>query len=191
MATTSIIHADRKHCVVEVLEQTITLRATPEVTIAISMLKNTHRMEWFLEKVTEIGVAKIVLLVCKRTEKEKFRQDRITSILVSAMLQSRQAWLPQLEPPVRFQDFIPMQESLNPSGRFIAHCAEGEKRALLPPKEQPSIILIGPEGDFTPEEIDLALESGYQPISLGATRLRTETAGIVAAALLKQSSCTG
>lgn len=184
-ARAAIVNPDRRRCVVDVKSLQFIEKPQPEVTIAISLLKNTHRMEWFLEKATEIGVTKIVLLVCKRTEKEKFRQERLQAILTSALLQSRQAWIPELHPPVRFQEFVESKPFLDVPQRFMAHCSGGPKKLLRRPDSKPSLILIGPEGDFTDDEIGQALSRGCQHVSLGDTRLRTETAGVVAATLLK------
>jgi 16S rRNA (uracil1498-N3)-methyltransferase len=173
---------NRKRCIVKVTEITNGEPQVSKVTIAISLIKNAARFEWFLEKATEIGVNHIIPLLCERTEKEKFRKDRLQSILVSAMLQSQQCWMPQLSEPVSFQNLI--KEKGDQQG-FIAHCLPEEKQQLVSvPLHTSSIILIGPEGDFTEGEIEAALHNGFQPVALGPTRLRTETAGIVAATLL-------
>jgi 16S rRNA (uracil1498-N3)-methyltransferase len=158
------------------------------VTVAISLLKNASRFEWFLEKATEIGVSGIVPLLCERTEKEHARIDRLRSILVSAMLQSQQAWLPELSEPMGFSELVGRPAS---GGRYIAHCLEAplstdsladwRKTADGVP---PQLILIGPEGDFSPKEVEAALKEGFLPVTLGENRLRTETAGVVAATLL-------
>jgi 16S rRNA (uracil1498-N3)-methyltransferase len=172
----------RKRCVVKIERRETEKAATPTVCIAISLIKNAARFEWFLEKATEIGVSEIIPLLCDRTEKEKFRQDRLQNIVTSAMLQSQQCWMPKLQEPIPFQKLI---EDDKYHQKFIAHCLENEKQSLhsiLQP--QSSIILIGPEGDFTQKEIALAIDHNYVPVTLGKTRLRTETAGIVAATLL-------
>ena len=152
-------------------------------TIAISLVKNAHRFEWFLEKATEIGISRIIPLLCTRTEKQHFRYDRMKGILVSAMLQSQQAWLPLLDEPVRFNEFLRRDIS---GQKFIAHCEEDARNplALQLQKGQGKLVCIGPEGDFTIDEIYTATSNGFLPVSLGNTRLRTETAGIVAATLL-------
>ena len=154
------------------------------VTIAISLLKNASRFEWFLEKATEIGVREIIPLMCERTEREKFRQDRMEGILISAMLQSQQSWLPLLHKPSSFEQVI---QNATQQTKLVAHCEDSGKTPLssiLPNSSSDRIMLIGPEGDFTHREIEQAKEQGFQPVSLGNTRLRTETAGMVAAALL-------
>ena len=178
-----ITQAHKKHTAVRILQTRKKDASARRVTIAVSLVKNASRFEWFLEKATEIGVAEIVPLICERTEKERFRHDRMNTICISAMLQSQQCWLPVLHEPVSLPDFLVQDKA---EQKFIAHCITGEdKRALS--TFQPfnsSTILIGPEGDFTPNEITEALHLGYIPVSLGDTRLRTETAGVVAAALL-------
>ena len=162
-------------------------QATRKVSIAISLIKNTSRFEWFLEKATEIGVAEIVPLICNRTERQHFRYDRMKGILVSAMLQSQQCWLPVLHEPVLFEKHIE-QSSKDESGfRMIAHCLETKKQSITQTEIAQHTklqLLIGPEGDFTENEIQLALSNQFAAVSLGETRLRTETAGVVAAALL-------
>jgi 16S rRNA (uracil1498-N3)-methyltransferase len=154
------------------------------VIIAISPLKNASRFEWFLEKAAEIGISTVVPLLCTRTERQFVKKDRWNGILVSALQQSQQAWLTELWDPVGFSAFINV---LHAKENYVAHCMEGEKKPLqqLVSRGNSSFcILIGPEGDFTPNELSLALEKEYHPVSLGHTRLRTETAGITASVLL-------
>ena len=139
-----------------------------------------------MEKATEIGVNEIIPLICHRTEKEKFRHDRLKSILVSAMLQSQQCWLPVLHEPIAYELLFRQEEVARASQKFIAHCLPSEKHLLVEQthSEGRRVLLIGPEGDFTPEEIELALNKNFLPVSLGENRLRTETAGVVGAVLL-------
>lgn len=182
-ARAQIVDDNRKRCLVQVSTIERTEEPSPNVTIAISNVKNASRFEWFLEKATEIGVRAIIPLICERTEKEKFRFDRMRGILTSAMLQSQQSWLPVLHQPTSFDEVVK-----NASGeqKLIAHCLPGEKTQLSSLIRQPSsIILIGPEGDFTPNEIGIALQHQFIPVALGNTRLRTETAGMVAATILR------
>ena len=179
---TEIIDDHKKHCQVKVLSRTREEKKGRELTMAISLLKNSARFEWFLEKATELGVKKIVPLICERTEKQKFRMDRMRGILVSAMLQSQQCWLPELPEPLKFQE---MENWASSDGeRLIAHCMEEYRTPIsrLAPSQK-GIIAIGPEGDFTQNELQLAIEKNFVPVSLGETRLRTETAGIIAATL--------
>lgn len=183
-----IIDDHRKHCSVKILSHIIEPEKKPKVSIAISLIKNTSRFEWFLEKATEIGINEIIPLICERTEKEKFRLDRMQNILVSAMLQSQQCWLPVLHEPIVFDELINQEREGN---KFIAHCLPEQKQQLSSliydsrlTIHDSHIILIGPEGDFTEKEIQSALQKNFIPVALGNTRLRTETAGIVAASLL-------
>jgi 16S rRNA (uracil1498-N3)-methyltransferase len=186
---TTIIEDDhKKHCGVTIEKTSFKEKASRSVAIGISLLKNANRFEWFLEKATEIGVNEITPLTCERTEKEKFRNDRLQTILISAMLQSRQCWLPVLHEPIAYELLFRQEEVANTAQKFIAHCIEDEKANLsdLVNESLPSqIILIGPEGDFTHEEVDMALRHHFVPVALGDTRLRAETAGVVAATILR------
>lgn len=181
--TTKIISADKKKTKVKILLKEFSEPQKPKTAIAISLIKNTSRFEWFAEKATEIGISAIIPLICKRSEKTHFRMERIRSILISAMLQSQQSWLPEISEPAKFFDVITKE---NYQQKFIAHCLPEEKRELkdVVKKDASKIILIGPEGDFTEEEIEQAIHQNYMSVGLGVTRLRTETAGIVAAVLL-------
>lgn len=182
-AKASIVDDNRKKCIIEVSSVQSKDQVKNKVAIGISLTKNSSRFEWFLEKATEIGVAEIIPLICARTEKEKFRFDRMQNILISAMLQSQQCWLPVLHEPTDFEKAI----QLSFEQKFIAHCEESNKQSLSSQQlsNSPSqLILIGPEGDFTHKEIESAIKNNFVPVSLGNTRLRTETAGMVAATLL-------
>ncbi len=181
--TAEILDNNRKKCTVKILAVQHIKRTAAKVTLAISLIKNNNRFEWFLEKATEIGISNIVPLICERTEKTVFKSDRMKSILVSAMLQSQQSWLPILQEPAKFLSFVNQPNSAN---KFIAHCENRDAKVQLL-SHQPftdSTILIGPEGDFSPDEITIALQNNFIPVALGNTRLRTETAGVVAATLL-------
>jgi 16S rRNA (uracil1498-N3)-methyltransferase len=183
-ASAEITGENKKNCTVKIRDVRQKERPKRKISIAISLIKNSSRFEWFLEKVTEIGVTEIIPLICERTEKQQFRFDRMKNILVSAMLQSQQAWLPELKNPASFETLI---QEARQSQKFIAHCAENQKVFLSDAINHltgSQIILIGPEGDFTKPEIEYAIKNQFTPVSLGETRLRTETAGIVAAALL-------
>jgi len=184
LLTCEITNDHKKNCAVEVKSKIQNPKSKRTITVAISLLKNSNRFEWFLEKATEIGVAEIIPLICERTEKEKFRQDRMQGIVISAMLQSQQTWLPFLHEPTKFED-LKIWKCAEGSN-FIAHCIDGEKHILNSHIRTSAhqLICIGPEGDFTPKEIEGALQQQFIPVSLGETRLRTETAGIVAATLL-------
>ena len=195
--TAQITDNNKKQVAVKITESSSIQHPVSSISIAISLIKNRSRFEWFLEKATELGVTEIIPLICERTEKEKFRFDRMKSILVSAMLQSQQCWLPLLHEPVSFDKLWQDPETLpkfrtlakleSYQQKFIAHCIETEKRNLadmINENLSSKIILIGPEGDFTSEEVQSAIEHHFIPVALGNTRLRTETAGIVAATLL-------
>lgn len=147
--------------------------------IAVAPTKNTERFEWFLEKATEIGIDEITPLICARSERREVKTERLNKVIISAVKQSIKAYCPELNEPVRFGDFI----SSGFSGlKFIAHCMNGEKITLKDKYREQSryLVLIGPEGDFTPEELSLALKQGFFPLSLGSAKLRTETAALEA-----------
>ncbi|HYJ37343.1 MAG TPA: RsmE family RNA methyltransferase [Chitinophagaceae bacterium] len=183
--TAAIVDNHKKKVAVQVQESRYKEQDRRIVTIAISLLKNANRFEWFLEKATEIGIVEIIPMICERTERLHFRLDRMQNILVSAMLQSQQCWMPQLRMPHPFMQVV--ESAIQPQ-KFIAHCVEEEKRNLadlMNGSLQAQIMLVGPEGDFTPQEIDMAINHHFIPVSLGQNRLRAETAGVVAAALMK------
>lgn len=185
LLTSEITDDHKKHCSVQVKSKIQTPKSKKTISIAISLLKNTNRFEWFLEKATELGVSEIIPLVCERTEKEKFRSERMQGIVVSAMIQSQQCWLPVLQEPIHFVGLVIRQ--FDNYQKLIAHCVEDKKQSLdhqFISQSSNQIILIGPEGDFTTTEIELALQQQFVPVTLGETRLRTETAGVVAATLL-------
>lgn len=182
-----ITDAHKKHCTVQVQSTSYKPQAVRKITIAISLVKNANRFEWFLEKATEIGVAEVIPLLCERTERQHFRYDRMKGILVSAMLQSQQTWLPVLQEPVKFENALRQTSPSDGILKLIAHCEETAKNPFSNfqiDQFSNCIILIGPEGDFTNTEIESARQQNYIPVTLGETRLRTETAGVVAAALL-------
>jgi 16S rRNA (uracil1498-N3)-methyltransferase len=154
----------------------------PKLHIAIAPPKNIERLEWFAEKVTEIGVSEITPVLCKHSERKDFRVDRIEKILLGASKQSIKLTMPKLNPMVRLEEFVSNQQK--ESKKFIAYC--DEKAVHL--KDAYSgggnaIIMIGPEGDFTNEEVLLSNQYGFKTVSLGKSRLRLETAGIFAASI--------
>lgn len=182
-----IINPDKKNCLVSIeeIKTTNSDAHNKNLSVAISILKNPARLEWFIEKAAEIGVRAIFPLICDHTEKENFRHERMKSILIAAMLQSEQTFLTELHQPEKFHDFI--DKSFD-GLKLIAHCSEGEKIILTNFKTNQSIlILVGPEGDFSSSEVEASLKRNFVAVSLGNTRLRTETAGVVAAALLCNS----
>jgi 16S rRNA (uracil1498-N3)-methyltransferase len=175
----------KKKCRVKVQSLVTSPPRKKKVAIAISPLKNASRFEWFLEKAAEIGVSEIIPLQSERTERQHLRPDRLHNILVSALLQSQQTWLPVLCPLTPFSGVL---DNTRYDHRLIAHC--GEDALPASPVASPAnstastLILIGPEGGFSAEEVASALKNGFVPVTLGENRLRTETAGVVAATLL-------
>jgi 16S rRNA (uracil1498-N3)-methyltransferase len=147
--------------------------------LAVAPTKMNERYEWFLEKATEIGLQEITPIICEHSERKVIKTDRFQKILESAMKQSLHYYLPKLNEPISFRDFINKE---NKGQKFIAHCEETDKKSLKNELKtnQDITVLIGPEGDFSVKEIQSALEQNYIPVSLGQTRLRTETAAVVA-----------
>jgi 16S rRNA (uracil1498-N3)-methyltransferase len=179
--TATILSPDKKHTEVKIETSAFNAPLERKIAIGISLLKNNSRFEWLLEKATEIGIGEIIPLICHRTERQHFRHDRMNNILIAAMLQSQQTWLPVLSRPIPFREVL----SLTHAQKLIAHCETQQKQELKDTSIKGEVlILVGPEGDFSAEEISAALQNNFQPVSLGQTRLRTETAGVVAAAIL-------
>jgi 16S rRNA (uracil1498-N3)-methyltransferase len=184
-ALATIRDASKKRCVVNITEKQIHQTPKRHVCIALSLLKNTSRFEWFLEKASELGIDEVIPLKCARTEKQQFRMERMRSILESALIQSQQVWMPVILEP---QSFIPWIDQVQADQKMIAHCEPGAKRKLsevVDPGFSSQLILIGPEGDFSEEEIRLAVEARFIEVELGENRLRSETAALAAAAVLK------
>ena len=178
--TAEVFDPNPKRCAVKVTKSELDFGLRNfQVHVAIAPTKNMDRIEWFLEKATEIGMNRVTPLHCRFSERKEVKHDRLEKVMVSAMKQSLKAYLPQLDELTKFRDFIrqPFEGQ-----KFIAHCEEQHrellKNALIPGKNY--LILIGPEGDFSPEEIEIAIGAGFVPVSLGDSRLRTETAGVVA-----------
>lgn len=181
IAHAGVVDAHRKRCVLAVRERKVLPDPRYPLTLAVSLLKNPSRFEWMLEKVCEIGVRRVVPLLLHRTERQRVRQDRLAAVALSAMLQSQQPWMTEVTAPMALADIL----SRHPAGhRLIAHCLPGSPAGALAPVEGEALVLIGPEGDFTPAEVDAALGAGFRPVRLGPSRLRSETAGVVAAAVL-------
>lgn len=154
------------------------------LTVAVAPTKNMDRMEWLVEKLTEIGINRFVPLLCRHSERKEIKTVRLEKIAIAAMKQSLKAVLPQIDPMTPLKTFI-AEPTNNRHSRFIAYCDPSVPRCelvkeILPGRD--ATILIGPEGDFSPEEIDMALAAGFIPVSLGNSRLRTETAALYAAA---------
>lgn len=169
--------AHPKRCAVEVLEKQIIPPNPTPFHLAIAPTKNSDRMEWLVEKIVEVGATRLSFIQCDHSERQQLKLDRLERVAISAMKQAEHDFLLQIDELQSLDDFI----AKFPTG-LIAHCAEGEKSALKNNSIH-SPILIGPEGDFSSREIALALQSGYKAIHLGTSRLRTETAGLVATVL--------
>ena len=174
-----VVVADSKKCKAQITSTTKKHRKMYWFHLVVAPTKSNDRFEWFLEKATEIGVDEITPIICEHSERKIVKPERMEKVLQSAMKQSMQAYLPKLNPAIGYNEFIEQQrEGL----LFIAHCDEDEKlelkRRVAPDKDV--TILIGPEGDFSRAEIEVAYGKGYLPVSLGQNRLRTETAAIVA-----------
>lgn len=178
--TTIITDAHPKRTALKILDVSLNHDARPyHLHLAVAPTKSVDRMEWLLEKATEVGIDEITPLICTHSERKQLKTERLRKVLVAAMKQSLKAFLPVLNEPVTFDDFI---AGSFPNKRFIAHCAAGDKQYIsdvLKPRET-ALVLIGPEGDFSPDEIERALAAGFTPTTLGNTRLRTETAALTA-----------
>ncbi|MBQ7856970.1 MAG: 16S rRNA (uracil(1498)-N(3))-methyltransferase [Alistipes sp.] len=181
-----IISDSAKHCTVrvETTEQEFEKRGY-RLTMAVAPTKNIDRYEWFLEKATEIGVDAFVALECDHSERRVIKYDREMKVITSAVKQSLKAYLPSLEDMTPFRELVcrPFE-----GRKFIAHCdtpVVGKRYlASAVTKGEDALVLIGPEGDFSPEEIRLAVEQGFEEITLGTMRLRTETAAVMAVSML-------
>ncbi|WP_298236734.1 16S rRNA (uracil(1498)-N(3))-methyltransferase [uncultured Algibacter sp.] len=170
---------DIKNCLVHILSETKQPKHNYKLHLAVAPTKMNDRYEWFLEKATEIGVDTITPIICDRSERKVIKHERFEKIIQSAMKQSLNYHLPKLNEAISFKNFV---EQDFEGDLFIAHCEETDKKSLkqqLKPNQNIT-ILIGPEGDFSVKEIEMALENKFIPVTLGETRLRTETAAIVA-----------
>lgn len=175
-----ILQANPKHCIVNILKNIHQSKGWNfNLQIAFAPTKNIDRIEWFVEKATEIGIDRLSPLLCQYSERKEIKTQRIEKILVSAMKQSQKALLPQLDEMQSFSEFIKKKFD---GKKFIAHCYPQEKKQLkdVYNKGEDALILIGPEGDFSEKEVGEALNCGFQSVSLGESRLRTETAALVA-----------
>lgn len=173
-----IVFASEKKCEVKIIDIN-TFEPTPYyIHIAVAPTKMNDRMEWFLEKATEIGIHEITPILCEHSERKVYKIDRAEKIIQSALKQSNQYFLPKINEPVPFSNFV---KTAFDGQKFIAHCEETAKRSFKNEIKLNSkiLILIGPEGDFSTKEINLAIENKFVPVTLGNTRLRTETAALV------------
>lgn len=178
-----IIAADVKKCKAEIIDTDKKHQKMHWFHLVVAPTKMNDRFEWFLEKATEIGVNEITPIICDNSERKIIKIERMEKVILSAMKQSLQVFLPKLNAPVTYKQFMANQHK---GLLFIAHCADDEKldlkRRVAPDKDV--TVLIGPEGDFSKKEIKVAYEAGFLPVSLGDNRLRTETAAIVACATI-------
>ena len=169
-----------KHCGFEVVEQKTGFgKRNYKLHVAIAPTKNIERLEWFIEKATEIGIDEITPVICRFSERKVVKEERLEKIIVSAAKQSVKAYFPQLNPLSTFAELVKKNQTTQ---KFIAHCYQENKRLLQAEivKGSDVLVLVGPEGDFSREEVEMAISCGFIPVSLGESRLRTETAGVVA-----------
>ncbi|WP_223649435.1 16S rRNA (uracil(1498)-N(3))-methyltransferase [Hymenobacter psoromatis] len=175
----TITEANPKRCALAISSQEVIAPRPTYLHVAVAPTKNLDRMEWLVEKAVEVGIERLSFLRCAHSERRELKLERLEKIAVSALKQSGQAYLPQLDELIDFPKFL---EEITPATTFIAHLEAGERTALTQvigaaPR---CCVLIGPEGDFSPAEIALALGRGVRPVTLGASRLRTETAALAA-----------
>ena len=184
--TCQIVEANDKACCTQTLFTLHSPLSTPRFHLAVAPTKNPSRMEWLVEKAVEMGVAEITLLQCDHSERTFLKTERLEKLAVSAMKQSLHLTLPRINPAVSLRDWLSVNNVSNvTTQRLIAHCEADKPRTLLHEAlqaGQDAVVLIGPEGDFSHEEITLALEKGFSPVSFGSARLRTETAALYATA---------
>ncbi|RNC87240.1 MAG: 16S rRNA (uracil(1498)-N(3))-methyltransferase [Winogradskyella sp.] len=177
--TTELTLAEQKHCTGNIISKEKHNKRTYKLHLAVAPTKMNDRFEWFLEKATEIGIDTITPLLCDHSERKVIKTERFEKIIQSAMKQSLQYYMPELRPLTAFKDFISQDIT---GQKFIAHCEDTERKSLKSVIEPNSdvTILIGPEGDFSTNEIKQATANSFVPVIIGGTRLRTETAAIVA-----------
>lgn len=185
-----ITSADERRTVFRITEKNLIPRRTFSIHLAIAPTKNIDRMEWMVEKCTEIGIEKISFVHCKTSERPSVPMDRIKKVVISAMKQSKQVWLPEIT------DMVPLQRFLTAVGEpqcFIAHADDSNPGHLIAEAKPGGgyVLLVGPEGDFTREEVTQVLSSGFKQVSLGPNRLRTETAGLFGVAALVGINAVG
>ena len=179
-----ILKAHPKKCELELVNVHQSARPYPWLHMAVAPTKNIDRYEWFLEKATELGIQEITPIICDHSERDKLRLDRLQKVLIAAMKQSLKYWLPVMNEPILLEDFL--ETTTNSTQKFILHCHASPKKHLfnITVQHQDSIVLIGPEGDFSIKEIQLAKANGYWEATLGNNRLRTETAALAACHIL-------
>ena len=171
--------AETKNCLVTIVSKNLQQKRNYNLHLAVAPTKMNDRYEWFLEKATEIGIEEITPLICDNNERKVVKLERFEKIIQSAMKQSLNCYIPKLNAAISFRDFVSQEFD---GQKFIAHCEDTDKASLKSELKKGSdcLILIGPEGDFSIKEIEMALQQEFNPVALGNTRLRTETAAIVA-----------
>jgi 16S rRNA (uracil1498-N3)-methyltransferase len=184
----NLVISNPKGCTVKIITKDFFPKNRGEIHLAVAPTKNINRYEWFLEKATEIGIDEITPLICSHSERQNLRIDRLNKVISSAVKQSLNSWHPSLHEPASFAEFI---KQVKECQKFIAYVDEQPRPHLknLYTPGNSAIVLIGPEGDFSPDEIELSIKNGYKAVSLGASRLRTETAAVVACHTLNLSNC--
>lgn len=173
-----------KKCIINIIESNENVgKREFKIHIAVAPTKNINRFEWFLEKSTELGIDDITPILCSHSERKIIKPPRLNKVITAAVKQSLKAYHPELKEIISFKKFIKTAEA---DQKFIAYCSDTYKDHLKDKytKGKDAIVLIGPEGDFSPAEVELAINNGYQPVSLGASRLRTETAALAACHIL-------
>ncbi len=183
--TTEITNASEKKCTVSILKHEYKPKKRPfHLHIAIAPTKLNDRYEWFLEKAVEIGIDEITPIICDNSERKVIKADRMKKIIQSAVKQSLQFHIPVFNDPISLSQFLNQQEA---SQKFIAHCEDEDNKLFLQNVAKPAndiLVLIGPEGDFSTKEIQLAIQNNFIPVTLGHNRLRTETAGVYVTSLM-------
>lgn len=177
-----IINDHPKKCEAKIISTQYFNATQPKIHLAIAPTKSMDRIEWVIEKLTEIGVNEFSFIICDRSERRELKMERVEKIVLSAFKQSKQFWIPKINPPQKLKDFA---KNLPSGQKFVGYCETGNEEfitKLIDPTEN-LLVLIGPEGDFSENEIKLLSENGVIPVSLGKTRLRTETAALVAGTL--------
>lgn len=173
-----IVEIQKRNCLAEIIETNTKEKLPYYLHLAVAPTKSIDRFEWFVEKAVEVGIHEITPLFCEHSERKSIKQDRLNKIALSAMKQSGNIYLPKINEMSTFESFMNSQASLN--YKYIAYCGDSNKVDLHQAfhQENAILVLIGPEGDFSEEEVSIASKNGFQPISLGNSRLRTETAAL-------------